>query len=414
MKRKILFFLPAFSSNNYRLYFSGQLISLIGTWLQIVAQGWLVLKLTNSAFSVGLVAAVSALPTLLFSLFGGVIVDKFPKRKILLFTQTSSMILAFILGTLTVLKVINVWEIAFLAFLLGVVNALDIPARQSFVVELVGKENLPSAISLNSGTFNGARVIGPSFAGFLIGLIGIGGAFIVNGFSYIAVIIALLKIKVADIVSHTHKNPLKAIKEGISYAFTHPIIKTLLIFTAVMSVFGWSFTTVLPVITQNIFHMDAAGLGYLYAAVGLGAVSGSISVSAFSKKVSPLFFILGGNTLFSIAIMLFTLSANLPIALFFLFLAGFGLLAMFSMINTTIQNMVEDHFRGRVMSLYTIMFLGMTPFGSLQVGYLSQHFGTGFAIRVGAVITLAFGALIFFNREKIRKSHKEYQATIFN
>lgn len=403
---------PALSNKNYQLYFSGQFVSLIGTWMQIVAQGWLVLKLTNSPFLIGLVAAIAAFPTLLFSIFGGLIVDKFPKRKILIFTQISAMVLAFILGILTIFKIVNVWEIAFLAFLLGVVNAIDIPARQSFVVELVGKENMPSAISINSGSFNGARVIGPSLAGILIGMIGVGGAFILNGLSYIAVIIALLKIKVADFAGKTHPNPLKAIEEGISYSYTHPIISTLLVFTAVVSIFGWSFTTILPVIVQDIFHMDATGLGYLYAAVGLGAVSGAISVSAFSKKVSALVFILGGNTLFSLAIILFTLSYSLPLALFSLFIAGFGLLSMFSMINSTIQNLVEDHFRGRVMSLYTVMFLGMAPFGSLQIGFLSQHLGTGFAIRVGAILCLLFGTLIFINREKIRASHENYKKKV--
>lgn len=406
---KALAIFPALRSKNYQLYFSGQLVSLIGTWLQIVAQSWLVLELTNSAFLIGLVAAAASLPTLLFAAFGGLIVDAFPKRKILFFTQTSSMILAFILGILAVLKIINVWEITLLAFLLGVVNAIDIPARQAFAVEMVGKQDLASAISLNSGIFNGARVIGPSLAGFLIGVTGTGGAFILNGFSYIAVIFALSQIKVKSIIHKTHPNPLKAIKEGVSYALAHPIIRTLLVFAGVVSIFGWSFTTVLPIIARNIYHSGATGLGYLYAAMGLGAVSATVAVSALSNRVSALIFILGGNVLFSVAIILFTLSPTLVTALIFLFLAGFGLLSMFSMINTTIQSLVEDRYRGRVLSLYTIMFLGMTPFGNLQVGYLSEHFGTGFAIRLGAILTLLFGALIFVNREKIRKSHTKYK-----
>ncbi len=405
---------PALANNNYRLFFSGQLISLIGTWLQIVAQSWLVLKLTNSAFLVGLVAAIATLPTLLFSMFGGLIVDAFPKKKILIFTQVSAMVLAFILGILTVAKIVNIWEIIFLAFLLGTVNALDIPARQAFVVEVVGKPLLPSAISLNSGIFNGARVIGPSLAGLLIGLIGTGGAFILNGISYFAVVLALIKMNVPSIVHPTHPNPLKAIGEAISYSFAHPIIRTLLIFVGVVSIFGWSYATVMPVIAQNIFHQGATGLGYLYAASGLGAVLATVVVSAFSRKVSAPVFILGGNFLFAVAIILFAMTSNLYLALLFLFFAGFGLLSMFSMINTIIQNMVEDRYRGRVMALYTIMFLGMAPFGNLQVGFLSERFGTSFAIEFGAVITLLFGAWIYFGRKKIRQNHRAYRAKVVN
>ena len=193
--KKIAATFPAIQSRNYKLYFTGQLISLIGTWLQIVAQGWLVLKLTNSVFMIGLIAALSTLPSLVFTLFGGVIVDRFLKRKILLITQSFSMALAMILGVLTILHLITVWQIGLLAFLLGLVAAVDAPARQAFVPEIVNKEQLPSAIALNSGAFNSARVIGPGIAGILIAIIGTGGAFLINGISYIAVIIALLKIR---------------------------------------------------------------------------------------------------------------------------------------------------------------------------------------------------------------------------
>lgn len=407
--QKILKILPALRSKNYQLYFAGQLISLIGTWLQVVAQGWLVLKLTNSVFLIGLVAAVATLPTLVFSLFGGVIVDKFSTRKILIFTQISSMVLAFILGFLTILNIITLWEIIVLAFLLGVVMALDSPARQAFVVELVGKEDLPSAISLNAGIFNGARVIGPSIAGFLIAIFGVGGAFILNGLSYIAVVIALLLMRVTSIIHQTHPNPFLAIKEGVEYSFKHPIIRTLLIFAGIVSIFGWSYSTILPYIADHTFHMDAAGLGYLYAASGVGALFSTIVVSAFSKRVNGLVFILGGNTLFAIGIILFSLTSNIYLALVFLFVAGFGLLLEFAMMNTTIQSLVEDKYRGRVMSIYTIMFLGLAPLGNLQIGYFSEHFGTAFAIQLGAIITFLFGVLIFLSRNKIRKAHQNYQ-----
>lgn len=234
---------PALRSRNYQLFFTGQFISLVGTWLQVVAQGWLVLQLTNSAFLVGVVAAASTAPTLFLSLFGGVIVDRFSKRRILLFTQSASMALAFVLGVLTVVKVITVAQITFLAFLLGVVNAMDAPARQAFLIEMVEREALGSAIALNSGIFNAARVIGPSAAGILIAIVGTGGAFIINSVSYTAVITALFFIRAKKSAApELRMRPLKAIGEGVLYSFTHPVIRALLLFTAITSVFGWSYT----------------------------------------------------------------------------------------------------------------------------------------------------------------------------
>ena len=411
LSKSILAVFPALRSRNYKLYFSGQIVSMIGTWLQIVAQGWLVLKLTNSAFYVGLVAAVSSLPTMLFSLLGGVIVDRFPRRSVLLFTQSAAMVLAFLLGALTLAHLAAIWNIMLLAFLLGCVSAVDAPARQAITVELAGKEYLPSAIALNSSIFNGARVIGPSLAGFLIALVGTGGAFILNGVSYIAVIIALLFINVSFVVPAKQSSPVQAIKEGLGYSWTHPVIRTLLGFTVINSVFGWSYTTMLPVIAQNTFHAGAAGLGYLYAASGLGALLATVLVSAYSGRISNVVFIVGGTLLFSVSIIAFTFTVVMAWALVFLFISGTGLIASFATINSTLQSMVEDRYRGRVMSIYTLAFLGLTPFGNLQVGYLSEHFGTGVAIRVGAIIVLIGGMLLLAYRIKIRAAYQRYQST---
>lgn len=406
--KKFFAVFPALRNRNYQLYFSGQFISLTGTWLQIVAQSWLVLQLTNSAFLVGSVAAAATLPTFLFALFGGVIVDRFSKRHILITTQTGSMMLAFILGILTVSGRINVLEIIILAFLTGIITAIDSPARQSFVVEMVGKQNLASAIALNSGIFNTARIIGPSLAGLLIATIGTGWAFIINGTSYIAVIIALLFIKAKPTLAKNHLHPLKAIREGIAYAVSHPIIKILLVLTGVVSVFGWSYATIMPVIARDIFHVGPDLLGYLYAVSGVGALISTIIVSAFGNKIRSSVFIVGGSMLFSTSIFLFTFTTNFLVALPFLFLAGLGLLSCFSMINTTLQNLVEDEVRGRIMSMYTIMFIGLSPVGNLQIGFLAQVFGSFFAIRVGAIIVFAFGVFIFLNRGKIRNEYKNY------
>lgn len=399
---KLLSAFPAFRHRNYQLYFTGQLISLIGTWLQTVAQAWLVLELTHSVFLIGLVSALGSLPTLFFTPFGGVIVDRLPKKQIIIFTQASLMILAFILGILTILRVINVAEISILAFLLGLVTALDMPARQAFVVEMVGKKDLASAIALNSGIFNGARVIGPAVAGITIALLGTGGAFILNGVSYIAAIIALFLIRVAQILPKIHPHPLESIKEGFKYSFSNENIRTLLIFTAVTSIFGWSYSTVMPVIVHDIFKGGADSLGYFYSAAGIGAVLGVIFVSAFSKRVDNLYFILGGNFLFVLSIILFSFTTSMYLALIFLFLSGLGLISQFAMVNTSIQHAVSDHIRGRVMSIYTLMFLGMSPFGSFQIGFVAEHFGSEFAIRLGAFIMLIFGVYLFFNRKKIQ------------
>ena len=406
---KLLDIFPALRNRNYSLYFYGGLVSLIGTWLQIVAESWLVLQLTNSPILIGLVTALAMIPTLIFSLFGGVIVDRYPKKKILLATQSASMILALVYGLLTVFHLINIVEIMILAFLLGTVSAIDNPARQAFTVEMVDKEHLASAISLNAATFNGARVIGPSIAGFIILWFGSGGAFILNGLSYIAAIWALLMMDVAPIIHPAHPNPLKAIKEGIQYSFSNPTLRTLLLLSGVTSIFGWSYSTELSVIAEKNFHAGASGLGYLYAAAGLGALLATFGVSYLAKKVNPIIFILAGNTLFAITIVLFSLVNNFLLALAILSIAGVGLLSQFAMTNTTIQHMVEDRYRGRVMSIYVIMFIGLSPLGSLENGFISDRFGTSTAIIIGAVIVFLFGILIFLRRGKLEFSQISLQ-----
>ncbi len=407
--RKISGAFPAFQSRNYKLYFSGQLVSLIGTWLQIVAQGWLILQLTSSVFLIGLITALSTLPTLLFTLFGGLIVDRFSKKKILLYTQSSAMILAFLLGVFTLTGLVTIWLIGLMAFLLGMVMAVDAPARQAFVAELVNKEQLSSAIALNSGTFNAARVIGPGIAGLLIGMIGIGGAFIVNGLSFIGVLIALRLLHLEDkLAEYRPMGALKAIGEGIRYSAGHPVISMFLVMAGFISIFGWSFTTVIPLLAKNKFHLDATGLGYLYSSIGLGSLSAAILVGTFSSRIKPVLYIAGGSCVFSISIVLFTFTGNSSIAMFLLFFSGFGLLSQAATINTTIQTMVRPEFRGRVMSLYVLMFLGMTPIGNLQVGWVSEHLGVAFAIRLGAVAVMVMGILLMLFRTRILKAYHTY------
>lgn len=400
---------PAMQARNYQYFFTGQLISRVGTWLQIVSEGWLVLQLTNSAFLIGLVAACATLPSLLFSLFGGLIVDKFNKKKLIIVTQSLSMLFALTLAFLTLSGHINVWEIALFAFLLGVVNAIDNPARQAFVFEMVGEDKMNSAIALNSGLFNAARVVGPSVAGILIALVGPGGAYLINGISYIPAIIAQILIKpIAQKKIEVESHPIEAIKKGISYTWQHPIIRSLIILTAIVSIFGWSYTTIMPLIAEKVFHGGADILGYLYAAGGLGAVLATIFVSSFSNKFKSSVFINGGNTLFAVSMILFSLTSNLVLAYIFLFLAGFGLLSMFSIINARIQHLVDNNLRGRVMSLYMLVFVGFFPFGNFEIGLLSEHLGAQNAILIGVIIVLVAGIIGFFVKDKIVKAHQEY------
>jgi MFS family permease len=400
---------PALQNRNYRIYFFGQFFSLIGTWLQIVAQGWLVLQLTSSPFLIGLVAALATAPSLLFSLFGGVVVDRFSKKKILYFTQSASMVLALTLGIITLMGSATVPVIGTIAFLMGTVNAVDAPARQSLVPELIQKHHLPSAIALNSGIFNAARVIGPGLAGLLIAWVGIGGAFIANGLSYIAVLVALGFVRIHEKAAARALHPLAAIREGVSYSFSHPIIRVLLIFVGVVSIFGWSYTTIMPVIARETYGLDAKGLGYLYSATGLGALLATYLVGSKGGKVSPLIFIIGGNTLFALSLVLFSLTINFTAALGLLFLIGLGLLSQSSMMNTMVQGMVRQEFRGRVMSMYILMFLGMAPLGNFEIGYLTEHLGMERAFQINAAIIFLTGLYIFLTRKRITARYRLYK-----
>ena len=404
--QKILTVFPAFSSRNYQLYFFGQLVSMIGTWLQIVAEGWLVFQLTHSALYVGLDAAAAMIPSLFLSLFGGVIVDKFPKRTILFITQTAAMILALILGVMTITGTVTVWWIIFLAFLLGIVSAVNTPALQSYVVELVeDKSHLASAIALGAGMFNAARAIGPTVAGLLIAVYGTGVAFILNGVSYLAIIVALYFIRTQPIRHGVAENPLAAIREGLAYTFSHETIRLLLVLTGIISIFGWSYSTLMPVIATTIFHSGADTLGYLYATTGLGAFTGAMVVSAYAKRISAERFILGGLTLFALSLFTFTFVTSLPVAYLVLFVVGFGLVMLFSTTNSSIQHAVEDHMRGRVMSIYALVFMGLAPIGNVEIGAAAERVGSEMAIRLSVVVVALFAMYLYPRRHKLVMRH---------
>lgn len=399
---------PALKHKNFRFYFSGQLLSLSGTWLQTVAQGWLVFQLTHSAFLVGLVAALLNLPVLFFGIFGGVIVDRLNKQRILIYTQAISLFLALILGILTIWGFVNIWIVATMAFLLGIVNAIDTPARQALTIEMVGREHLPSAISLNIGSFNAARVIGPAIAGVLIAKFGVGFTFILNGFTFLGPLIALKRMRLNLIPVKSHHHPLLALKIGLRYAYHHPIIRTLLIFTAVTSIFGWSFTTLLPVIAETIFHQSAFGLGLLFSGFGIGAIFGTVFISIFHNRFSSKRLLLSASFLLTSSIFAFSLTSNFYSALALMLLIGFGSASQMSIVNSTIQGNVENHLRGRVMSIFTTCNMGMLPIGSFLMGYLAEHFGSQIAISFGATIVFLLAVYLYFTFTKLENI--EYSA----
>ncbi|NTW53305.1 MAG: MFS transporter [Chlorobaculum sp.] len=413
VKAKLLEAFPPFASRNFRLYYVGQIISMIGTWLEIVAQGWLVFDMTGSAFWVGVAAAASTIPTLLLSLFGGMLVDRYPRKAVLLWSQVLLMLLSFIFGTVVLLGWATLPIILVLAFLIGSVSAVATPAIQAFISEIVDRKQLPVAVALNSSIFNASRVIGPVLAGFMITWIGTGGAYIANGASFIAVIAALLAIELPKTATRavSTEHPIQSIRDGIVYAWTHPLIRTIVLFVAVVSIFGWSFMSMLPVVARREFGIGADGMGYLYSSFGLGSLIGTVVVSVSSGRVRGSLMVIGGVLTFALGLLAFTFATWLPLALACLFISGLGMLSAFATMTGTVQRLVEDRFRGRVMSIYLMVLLGLMPFGNLLMGFLSEHFGTPVALRTGAIVTIAATIFLFMSGKEITKAWHEYRAT---
>ena len=387
---------PAFKHIYYRYYFSGQLVSLIGTWLQNIAQSWLVLQLTHSAFMVGLVQALQFLPVLFLGLLGGAIVDRFNTRHVLICTQIASFFLAMGLGTLALLGLVNVWIVAVFAFCLGIIQSFDAPARQSFTIEIVGKKDLPSAIALNMSVFNSARVIGPALAGFLITTVGNAFAFLLNGLSYLGPITALYFMKINNHPTEKHESPFKAIKSGIRYVYHHPFLKNLLIFSAITSIFGFSYSTLLPIMVEQVFKKGASELGFLFSAAGIGALIATVTLQFYMKHFSRENIIVTASLLFSSLIMIFSFITNFNLAMVVLFFASMSLTTQMALTNTTVQQSADNAYRGRIMSLFTLSFMGMFPLGSFQIGFIAEHFGAPLAIRASAVVVFVAAIILYF------------------
>lgn len=395
---------------NYRLFFFGQLVSLIGTWMQTVAQGWLVLQLTGDPIYLGFIAAAQFTPVLIFGLFGGLIADSLPKRRTLVVTQTAAMILAFILFGLAATHTVRVEHVMILALLLGCTNAIDMPTRQSFAVEMVGRDDIGNAVALNSAVFNGARVIGPAIAGLTIGATGVETAFLINGLSFLAVIVAYLRMHEGSLQSPPRlarpesmagvRNHLRA---GIDYVMATPLVLMPIIVIGLVSTFGMNFSVIIPALAKDVLHVGATGYGFLMAATGVGSFAAAI-VIAFGRRSRPLL-IGAGAALLGAAEIVVAVSGSYALSLVAMFLAGLGAISMAATANTSIQLTVPDALRGRVMSVYTTVFAGSTPIGGLMAGALASSLGVPFALGFGAVLSLlvGVGAAIWYSRSRTAK-----------
>jgi MFS family permease len=386
----------ALSHRNYRLFFGGQGISLIGTWMQQIAMSWLVYRLTDSALLLGVVGFTSRIPTFLLASLAGVLADRWNRHRVLVITQTLSMIQAMILAILVLTGAIAVWHIIFLSLSLGLINALDIPTRQSFVVDMIEKrEDLGNAIALNSSIVNGARLIGPSVAGMLIATLGEGMCFLLNGLSFIAVIFALLAMKITPKKREAQSSKVfQGLKEGFSYAFGFAPIRSVLLLLGLVSLMGMPFAVLMPIFAEKILHGGPQALGFLSGATGVGAIAGSIYLASRKSVLGLGRIIVISSNLFGIGLIGFSLSRLFWLSLLMMLLTGFGMMVEMASSNTVLQTIVEEDKRGRIMGFYTMAFMGMVPFGSLLAGTLANNIGAPNTVMIGGVACI-LGSVLF-------------------
>jgi len=385
----------ALAHRNFQLFFSGQLISLIGTWMDNIAEAWLVYRLTGSSLLLGTVAFAGQIPVFLMAPIGGMVADRFSRHKIVIATQASSMVIAFTLAGLTLSGRVKVWEVIVLAALMGIVNGFDIPARQSFLVEMVGREDLMNAIALNSSMFNGARVIGPSIAGIIVAGVGEGWCFFANAVSYIAVITGLLMMKLGPrqrMVIET--SPFEHIAEGFRFVFRARPIRALLLLIGLVSFVAIPYSVLMPIFAGDILHGGALGLGLLMGSAGVGALLGALTLTLRSG-VKGLGRLVGYAAIgFGLSLLLFSLSRYFWLSCALLVPAGYGVMLQMASCNTLIQTMVPDNLRGRALAAYTMMFMGMAPMGALFAGFMAEHIGAPWTVTIGGAVAIIGG--IFF------------------
>ena len=388
---------------NFRLFFSGQLVSLIGTWMQNVGQAWLVLEMTHSSFKLGVVSALQFAPMLFLSFFAGTFVDYFSKRKIIIMTQTILMLLAFTLTILDYTGVVQYWHVVILATLLGIVNTIDMPARQSFIIEMVGKEDLMNAIAMNSSIFNAARAVGPAIAGLLIGAAGTALCFFVNGLSFLAVLwgLLLMKFESAPASEPRSYHVVEDIKEAMRYIKATPVVMVTILLVAVVSIFATNFTVLVPIFARQELHRDAAAFGFLLSSFGIGALIGAVSLAALSRHGPKPDILLGGGLGLSLMLIMIGLQKTYGVTALLLALSGWCMVTFFGMANTTVQLSTEDRLRGRVMSVYTFTFGGLTPFGSLFAGTVAHWIKAPLTFALGGLISGIVFLIVILKRQKI-------------
>ena len=401
----------ALDNRNFALFFAGQGLSLCGTWMQSLAQSWLIYRLTGSPLLLGLVGFVSQVPVLGFGLLGGVLADRWPRHRLLLITQSLSLLQAMILAGLTLSGHITIGWIMGLAAVLGLINALDMPVRQSFIADLVPRADLPSAIGLNSSAFNAARIIGPSLAGFLVAAVGEGVCFLVNALSFLAVIGCLLAMEVPQKAKAAQAHAIIFLAEGLRYARSTPHVRAVLALIAVLSLTAMPYTVLLPVFAGNVLHTDANGLGWLMAATGMGALAGALRIARRGTIRGLGRLIAGATLLFGVSLLALAASTALWFSIPVLLVVGYGMITGMAGCNTLLQSLVPDHLRGRVMSLYTLFFLGMAPIGSLMAGALAAHLGTPLTIAAGGIGAI-LGAILFWRALPGIRRHVQEQGLL--
>ena len=399
----------AFGHRNYRLFFVGQAVSLVGTWMQQVAQGWLVLTLTGDPFWLGVVAGAQFLPVMILGLFAGILADVLPKRQTLIAVQATMMVLAAILTVLTATNVVQVWMILVLAVLLGCANAVDMPVRQAFAIEMVGPRDIGNAVAINSAMFNGARVVGPAVAGLTIGAFGIAPAFAINALSFLAVIVALALMRDDELhLGRLVPAPRSAgavvenLREGLAFVRHTPIVLLAVTTVGLVATFGMNFQVVIPPLAQAL-GSDASGYGFLMAASGLGALGAAVALVLSGRPRTGR--IIGGAILLGAASILLAMSTSFPVSLLLMVPIGAGGITMAATANATIQLAVPDGLRGRVMSVYTTVFSASMPIGGLLMGALASKVGILEAIAIGGILSLlsGIGALVWYRRIRARE-----------
>ena len=392
---------------NFRIFFFGQSVSLVGTWMQYVAMSWLVYRMTNSALMLGVVGFASQIPAFILSPFTGVLADRHNRHKILLFTQALAMLQAFILAFLTLTGNIAVWHIIVMGIFLGCINSIDIPSRHSFILQMIEeKENLGNAIALNSMMFNMARLIGPSVAGVLIAIAGEGLCFLVNSISYLAVIASLIIMDKGVKIKKDRKEGydiFKDIKEGFSYVFRSQPIRAILLLLSIISMMGMSYAVLMPVFARDILGGGPHTLGFLMGAVGLGSLAGTVYLASRKKAITIGNMLPVSAGIFGIGITAFSFSRNIWISMVLLFISGFGIMVQMASSNTILQTIVDDDKRGRVMSFYTMAFMGMAPLGSLLAGSMATRFGAANTLIISGICCIIASLVFVFKIPFLRK-----------